>query len=80
VDVTVLALLGAFLVFSLFPLQVMRPAVSYVVSDDPPLRRAFAGMERTMDQYVAQASLLQSHLLEAIHGSPILPGCTRERS
>ena len=41
--------------------RVLRPGLSEVATDsqpdDPPLRRAFAQLERAMDQYVAQAKL-----------------------
>jgi hypothetical protein len=41
--------------------RVLRPGLSQVAADnlpeDPPLRRAFAQLERAMDQYVAQAKL-----------------------
>jgi hypothetical protein len=41
--------------------RVVRPGLSQVMagelSEDPPLRRAFAQLERAMDQYVAQAKL-----------------------
>jgi hypothetical protein len=41
--------------------RVLRPGLSQVAGenlpDDPPLRRAFAQLERAMDQYVAQAKL-----------------------
>jgi hypothetical protein len=41
--------------------RVVRPGLSQVMAadlpDDPPLRRAFAQLEGTMDQYVAQAKL-----------------------
>jgi len=41
--------------------RLLRPGLSEVMTenplDDPPLRRAFAQLERAMDQYVAQAKL-----------------------
>ena len=38
------------------PLQNALPP-SFDLPDDPPLRHAFAQLERAMDQYVAQAKL-----------------------